>query len=246
MNAPRWAALPRIGLGCATLGVTRRGTAEDAAVAMVKHALARGVRLFDTAALYGGGVSEQRLGLALTGIPRGSYLLSTKVGRYRAEGGKPDHFDFSYDHTLRAVDDSLKRLRTDRLDIVHLHDCGNHLAEAMTGAVPTLERLKRENIIAGLGAGLNAVAPTIELIWRADLDALLIAGRFTLLDASAAERLLPLCHERGVAVIAGGVFNSGALMAADPAQARFDYRPLQPAMRGRVLDAVDAFVPPGL
>lgn len=235
-------ALPKFGLGCATLGATRRGLTPETALAIVTRALERGVRFFDTAALYGGGVSECRLGRALAGFPRADVVISTKIGRYRAEGdlppgegGQGDHFDFSYDRTLRAVEESLKRLATDRLDIVHLHDCDAHIADAHAGAVPALSRLRDEGVVGAIGAGLTTVQPALELLRRVDLDALLIAGRYTLLDRSAEVELLPVCAAQRIAVIVGGVFNSGALVSQGLDRATFDYRPLQPAMRARIL-----------
>ncbi|MCA0423111.1 MAG: aldo/keto reductase [Proteobacteria bacterium] len=241
MSGPRL-RLPRIGLGCATLGATRLGLSEADAMSIVHRALARGIRLFDTAALYGGGQSESRLGKALAGVPRSELIIATKLGRYRAEGDLPpidggsgDCFDYAYDRTLRAVDESLQRLGVDHLDIVHVHDCDAHVEEALAGTIPALKRLQDEGVVGAVGAGLNTVAPALELIRRVELDALLIAGRYTLLDRSAEAELLPRAAERGIAVILGGILNSGALAAQDLDRATFDYRPLEPAMRDRIL-----------
>jgi D-threo-aldose 1-dehydrogenase len=241
MTPPQAMALPPIGLGCATFGATSRGIGESAAVAVILAAWESGIRLFDTAALYGGGLSERRLGLALGEMPRAQWGLSTKLGRYRAEGDLPpsqggagDSFDFSAERTMRAIGESLERLRTDRLDIVHLHDCDAHLAAARAEALPVLRRLQEQGVIGLIGVGCNAVAPIMALVQEGAVGAALIAGRYTLLDASAAERLLPLCARTGTRVLVGGVFNSGVLAASAPEGATYDYAPLSPAISSRV------------
>jgi D-threo-aldose 1-dehydrogenase len=234
--------LPGIGLGCATFGATSQNISDADAIGMIQHAWGRGVRLFDTAALYGGGLSERRLGLALQGMPRSDWILSTKLGRYRAEGDLPpreggggDRWDFSGDGTRRAIEDSLKRLGTDYLDIVHLHDCDNYLPQVYSGALPALIQLREEGVIGRIGAGCNAVAPILELVRGGHVDAVLIAGRYTLLDHSAGENLIPECAARGVTVLVGGVFNSGALASPSLDDATYDYLPLTPEMRAHVL-----------
>ncbi len=200
----------------------------------MRHAHARGVRYFDTAPHYGSGLSEHRIGAALREVPRDAFLLSTKVGRLlrpdahapRDQHGYVDvlpftqRWDYSYDATLRSVEDSLQRLGLARIDLVFIHDvaCDAHgdaqpqrFREAMEGAVPALARLKAEGAIAGFGLGVNEWQVCVDALAHADLDVLLVAGRYTLLDQTALPVLLPLCARRGTRVVAGGPFNSGIL-----------------------------------
>ncbi|HEY6315294.1 MAG TPA: aldo/keto reductase [Streptosporangiaceae bacterium] len=140
--------------------------------------------------------------------------------------------DYSADGVLRSLEDSLRRLRLDRVDIALIHDPDDHQAEALDGAYPALARLRSDGAVGAIGVGVNS-APLAEwFVSRADLDCVLIAGRYTLLDDSAARSLFPLCRSRGVAVLAAGVFNSGVL--ADPADgARYDYAPAGPGVLAR-------------
>lgn len=211
---------------------------DDDAQAVVERAYERGVRLFDTAPLYGFGLSERRLGHVLESRPREEFVLSTKVGRLLREGAPADPdqpawrgvppvapvFDFSYDAVLRSLDESLERLGLDRVDIVHVHDPDAHEQEALSGAYPALDRLRSEGVIRWVGAGMNQVEMLCRFAREADFDCFLVAGRYTLLDQTALTELLPLCADRGIAVIVGGALNSGIL--ADPTPgATFDYRP---------------------
>ncbi len=230
-----------LGLGCAPLGNLFAAVSEEDASATVEAAWEAGFRYFDTAPLYGHGLSERRLGAALRGRPRGDYVLSTKVGRLlvATDGAPPPSiftdvgalvptFDFSRDGVWRSLEQSLERLGTDHVDVVFVHDPDEHEAEALQGAFPALVELRDQGVIAAIGAGMNQAGMLERLVERVDLDCVLLAGRYTLLDRSAALRLLPLCAERHVGVVLGGVFNSGVL--ADPSPgARFDY-----------LDATDA------
>ncbi len=201
------------------------------------------MRLFDTAPLYGHGLAELRLGRALRGRPRDDFVLATKVGRLLRADAPPDPgqsfwpgarpvnpvFDFSFDGTLRSVEESLERLGLDRIDILHLHDPDEHVDEALAGAYPALDRLRAEGMIRAVGAGSNAVEPLLRLAREAHFDCFLVAGRCTLLDRSALAELLPLCVEREIRVIAGGVFNSGVLAGG----ATFEYRLASPALLER-------------
>lgn len=211
---------------------------DDDAQAVVERAYEHGVRLFDTAPLYGFGLSERRLGRVLESRPREEFVLSTKVGRLLREGASADPeqpvwkgvppvgpvFDFSYDAVLRSLDESLERLGLDRVDIVHVHDPDAHEQEALSGAYPALDRLRSEGVIRWVGAGMNQVEMLCRFAREADFDCFLVAGRYTLLDQTALTELLPLCADRGIAVIVGGALNSGIL--ADPCPgATFDYRP---------------------
>lgn len=230
------AALSRIGLGCAPIGNLYSAVSEEQAAATVDAAWNAGVRLFDTAPQYGHGLSEQRLGRALARRPRDQFVLSSKVGRLlRAVSPRPPSsfadigeldpvFDFSRDGVLRSIDESLERLGMDRLDIVHVHDPDDHEADALSDAFPALIELRDQGVIGAVGCGMNQTAMLTRFVERVDLDVILVAGRWTLLDQQAGETLLPLCLEHGVQVIVGGVFNSG-LLANPSAGATYDYAP---------------------
>jgi len=250
----------RLGLGGAPLGNLYAPVAEDAALRLVRHAHARGLRYFDTAPHYGNGLSEHRIGAALRGLPREGFLLSTKVGRLlqpdpaapRDQHGYVDvlpftqRWDYSYDATLRSVEDSLQRLGLARIDLVYIHDVARdahgdaqpqRFREAMDGAVPALARLKAEGAIAGFGLGVNEWQVCVDALAHAELDVLLVAGRYTLLDQSALAQLLPLCAARGTRVVIGGPFNSGILATgargAGGRPATFDYAPASPEVLAR-------------
>jgi D-threo-aldose 1-dehydrogenase len=138
-------------------------------------------------------------------------------------------FDFSYDGVMRSVAESLERLGLDRVDVLHIHDPDEHVADALQGAYRALDRLRTEGAIRAVGAGCNHVEPLLRLARAADFDCFLLAGRYTLLDQSALEKLLPLCLERGIAAILGGVYNSGIL--ADPRPgATYDYAAAPPKL----------------
>ena len=218
-------ALPRHGLGCAPIGNLYRTVTESDALATVRRAWDTGMRLFDTAPLYGTGVSERRLGRALCGLRRTDVVLSTKVGR-RIVGGKHKTRairDLSYDGVFRSLDESLVRLNVDRVDIVHVHD-PTDVDEAIRGALRALVQLREEGVIRAVGVGMNTVAELCRFARETDLDCILMAGRYTLLDQTAATNLLPLCASRGIRVIAGGVYNSGLLADLRPG-APYNYRP---------------------
>lgn len=227
----------RLGLGCAPLGNLYTAISDADARATVDAAWDAGVRLFDAAPLYGHGLSERRLGAALAGRPRDEFVVSTKVGRLlRPASGPVDTifvvptdvepvWDFSRDGVLRSIEESLERLGLDRLDIVYVHDPDDHEADALDHAIPTLCALRDEGVIGAVGVGMNQWEMPLRFVERTDLDVVLLAGRWTLLDRSAGEQFLPACVERGVAVVAGGVFNSGVLAAAAPADGTFDYAP---------------------
>lgn len=230
-----------LGLGCAPIGNLYDAVTDEDAIAVVHAAFEADVRLFDTAPLYGHGLSERRLGEALASLPRDEVAVSTKVGRVLVPDGPtgrertifadvpPVHpvFDFSADGVRRSLDASLERLALDRVDTVLVHDPDNHAEEALTGAFPALRRWRDEGIVDKIGAGMNQSALLTRFVREADVDCVLLAGRYTLLDRSALDDLLPLCEETGVEVIAAGVFNSGLL--ADPRPgAHFDYAPAPP------------------
>jgi D-threo-aldose 1-dehydrogenase len=205
-----------------------------------------GIRAFDTAPHYGVGLSERRLGDFLAGRPRPEFVVSTKVGRRLAPApdwadGADEFYgtpalsrvrDYTRDGVLASLEDSLRRLRLDRVDIALIHDPDDFMTEALDGAYPALAELRAAGVVGAIGVGMNAAAPLAWFVSRADLDCVLVAGRYSLLDTSAAAELFPLCADRGVRVLAGGVFNSGIL--ADPRDgARYDYAPASAALLAR-------------
>ena len=194
------------------------------ATAAITAARDAGVRCFDTAPYYGLGQAELALGEALAGVDRSTVTLSTKVGRTVDPDAREWHFDYSRDAVLRSLEASLARLRVDRVDTVYVHDPDNHADEALATAIPTLIELRDEGVIGSVGAGMNQWQVPLRFIRESDLDVLLIAGRYSLLDASAARELFPECVERGVDIVIAGVYNSGIL--ANPRDgASYDYRP---------------------
>jgi D-threo-aldose 1-dehydrogenase len=236
----------RLGLGLAPIGGLYAPVGEDQARATVERAWQLGIRFFDVAPLYGNGLAERRAGPVLAGKPRDQFALSTKVGRLLRAGGRevqdiwaePEAltpiFDFTGAGVRASYAESLDRLGLDRADILHVHDPDEHLAQAIAEALPELVRMRAEGRIGAVSAGMNNAGPLAGLVRTGALDSVLMAGRYTLLDQSGAAELLPLCAERGVAVIAGGVFNSGLL--ADPRPgASFDYAPAGREMLERAL-----------
>src|SRR5512142_1764986 len=213
----------RLGFGLSPIGGLYRPVDDGEARATVDQGWAEGVRLFDTAPLYGFGLSERRAGAALAGRPRADYVLSTKVGRLLEPGGADPHerevwpqapadvaprFDFSAAGVRRSLADSLERLGLDRVDVVHLHDPDDHVPAALTQAYPELARLRAEGVVGAVGPGVNS-APLLARFLRETsapgLDCAILAGRYTLLDQSGLDEALPLAAERGVAVLAAGV-----------------------------------------
>jgi D-threo-aldose 1-dehydrogenase len=236
----------RLVFGGAPIGGLFAPVAEDAALATLEAAWAAGIRAFDTAPHYGVGLSERRLGRYLAGRPREEYVLCTKVGRLLvpadgdvegAEGfyGTPRLTrvrDYSRDGVLASLEGSLDRLGTGRVDIALIHDPDDHGRQALDEAYPALADLRDQGVIGAVGVGMNQTEMLEWFLPRADLDCVLVAGRYSLLDQSAGAELLPLCADRGVRVLAGGVFNSGIL--ADPRDgARYDYAPAPPALLAR-------------
>jgi D-threo-aldose 1-dehydrogenase len=218
----------------------------------------RGIRYFDTAPHYGLGLSERRLGEALRARPRDEYVLSTKIGRvlepfaggdYDEEGGfavkvtARRRWDFSRDGVHRSLHDSLERLGLDRVDIVFIHDCDDHRAQAFDEAIPALTELRDQGVVRAIGAGMNQSAMLTDFVRETDVDVHLLAGRYTLLEQTALDDLLPACVERGVRIVAGGVFNSGLLALPEPPDdATYNYRraPREQLSRAREIAAVCA------
>jgi D-threo-aldose 1-dehydrogenase len=251
----------RLGFGAATIGGLYRAVPEADAVATARHAADIGIRYFDAAPVYGYGNSERRLGSALASLPRDTYTLSTKVGRllvdrdritpamdvdYQRIDGVEDYFyrdtppvrpvfDYSRGGVLRSIEASLERLGVDRIDIAYIHDPDSHWEQAIGEAYPALERLRAEGVLRGIGVGMNQTAMLTRFAREGDFDVLLVANRYTLLDQGALTELFPTCEARGIAVVLGGVFNSGIL--ADPRPgSRFGYLPAGARPLARALE----------
>jgi len=229
--------LSPLGLGGAALAGLYEPVDENAAAETLRSALDSGMTYIDTAPHYGLGLSERRIGAVLRERPRESFVLSTKVGRLivQGPGGVAERrWDFSRDGIRRSLEESLARLGLDRVDIVYLHDPDDHEDEVYATAFPALAELRDEGLVRAIGAGMNQSAMLTRFVRRLDLDVVLCAGRYTLLDRSAGDDLLPACRERGVDVVIGGVYNSGLLAAPGP-DARFDYAPAAPELVERAL-----------
>lgn len=208
----------RLGLGCSALGGVFGEVTEADAIDTVHAALDAGLNLFDVAPAYAATRSEQLLGKALRGIDRGSYVLSTKAGKTTDDAGV-DHFDYSETAIRRSVGQSLERLGTDRLDVVHLHDFdyrgGSLVDQALTDGFPTLHALKAEGVIGAVGAGIYFMELWQRVLVEVDLDALVLHNHHTLCDVRAFE-LLPLIEAKGVGVINAAPFASGLLTGSPP------------------------------
>ena len=228
----------RLGLGTAPLGNLYDEVTDEMARATVRSAYEHGLRLFDTAPLYGHGLAEQRLGATLTELP-GDVVLATKVGRLLREAptsgeAAPSMFartpsvspvrDYSRPGVLRSVEESLQRLGVDRVDILHIHDPDDYEDQALKQAFPALAELRSQGVTRAISAGMNQAAMLARFATEADFDCFLVAGRYTLLDQSALAELLPACAERGIGLLVGGVYNSGILANPEPG-ARYDYQP---------------------
>jgi D-threo-aldose 1-dehydrogenase len=221
--------LTALSLGCGPFGDMWAPVPDEDAVATVHCAFEQGVRYFDTAPLYGVGKSERRLGLGLRELPRDEIVISTKVGRVLQDdtGEVAPTFEYTPDALRRSLEGSHTRLGLDRFDIVHVHDPERHVEEAIGGAFPTLRTMQAAGEIGAVSCGTNFSEPLVRFIREGLVDCVLISGQWTLLDQTAGEELLPIALERGVAVIAASVFNSGILADpdADPAFVNFKYRP---------------------
>ena len=237
----------RLGLGGAPLAGLYQGVSEEQAARVVNTYLDHGLGFFDTAPLYGSGVSETRLGAVLSNHDRVSFVLATKVGRLLVPDPARDQdvwsedlppvgpvFDYSYDGTLRSLEESLGRLGLDRVDILHIHDPDNHFEEAMKGSYRALVRMRDEGVIRAVGVGMNQAKMLARFAVEGDFDCFLCAGRYTLVDHNALKRLLPLCEERKISLIVGGPYNSGILAQGAVEGAKFDYRKAPPGIMERV------------
>jgi D-threo-aldose 1-dehydrogenase len=232
--------LPRLGLGCAPLANLYADIPERQAVDLIQFALANGVSFFDTAPLYGAGLSEERLGVALAGVPRDCFILATKVGRMVQPDGSMQ-FNWSRDGVRRSLDESLRRLRLDRVDILHLHDPDQHMAQALDEAYPALADLRAQGVIRAIGVGTNYWQVGEQIMRNADIDCCLLAGRYTLLEQTSLA-FLAECKQRGVAVFLAGVYNSGILATGAVPGAKYNYAdaPDDLMQRTRQIEAVCA------
>jgi aryl-alcohol dehydrogenase-like predicted oxidoreductase len=236
------APVDRLGLGTAGIAGLYEAVDDQQATAALDAAWEAGIRRFDTAPHYGSGVAEIRLGAYLRGRVRGAAVVSTKVGRLLLLPGPGDpeqqqqqQFagapsmhqvrDYSADGVRRSVEESLARTGLDRFDVLYVHDPDDHWAAAAGEAVPALARMRDEGLVSSIGVGMNQVAPLCRFVRETDIDEVLVAGRCSLLDRSAADELIPLCASRGVRVVVGGVLGSGVL--ADPSSAaHYAYQPV--------------------
>jgi len=227
-----------MGVGTNPLGGLHEAIAHDEAVATIERCWDLGIRYFDAAPVYGYGKAETIVGEVLSTKPREEFVFETKVGRllmddgpaeredvmvlwegeqlYRGTDAVKPYFDFTYDGVMRSLDDSHRRTGLDRFDIVHIHDPDLYPDEAIEGGFRALDQLRSEGTIGAVGCGMNQWEMLAEFAKRGRFDCFLLAGRYTLLDHSALESLLPICEEMGISVIAGGVYNSGILAHPDP------------------------------
>ena len=237
-----------LGFGGGPLGGLFTPLDDDTAAAALAAAWDCGIRYFDTSPHYGIGQSERRIGSFLRGKPRAEFTLSTKVGRLlipqEAAGRMDESFqvpathrrvwDFSRDGVLRSFEDSLARLDTDRIDVLFLHDAEDHFEAALRDGYPALAELRAQHAVGAIGAGMYDTAKLTRLVRETDVDVVMLAGRYTLLNHSAVDDLLPACAARGVSVLAVSVFNSGILATPRPAAgATFDYEPAAPELLRR-------------
>jgi len=226
----------RYSLGTAALGGLYTSVSDEGAADLVAAALQAGIDYFDTAPQYGHGVSEQRLGRALAGVDRDSVTVSTKVGRLVVDDpagdtrwfadAPPSDVVFAFDRSsiLRSIEESLERLGCDRLDVVNIHDPDDYADQAIDESYPVLHELRRQGVIRAIGVGMNQSAIPTRFITETEIDLVLLAGRYTLLDQSSLADLIPAARSAGVSIIIGGVFNSGILANPDDSP-HFNYLP---------------------
>jgi len=243
--------------GTAPVGNFLQPISETESQAMFETAWDAGVRLYDTAPMYGHGLAELRTGHYLRWKPRDEYVLASKVGRVLKPAKRETidfapwadaaaftmHFDYSYDGTMRAFEDSLQRLGLERMDLCFIHDIdrftrGDEQPEvfkrAMDGCWRALEKLRDEHVVKAIGVGVNEWEVCYEALKERDFDGFLLAGRYTLLEQEALNGFLPLCQERGVAVLVGGGFNSGILATGARPGAKYNYSPAPAAVLEKV------------
>lgn len=233
-----------IGLGTAQLGDLYEELDQAEATAIVDAAWDSGVRYFDTAPHYGLGLAEARLGVALQRRPRDEYVVSTKVGRLLVPdgfGGLVRQWDFSAAGVERSLEESLARLGLDRIDIALIHDPQEHLEDALATAYPALAKLKDSGVVGAIGVGTGDIRSLTSFVLDTEVDALMIAGRFTLLEQPALAEIIPACAARGISVLNAGVFNSGLLATPHPlATARYEYSAVSADLLDRARQLAEA------
>jgi D-threo-aldose 1-dehydrogenase len=244
-------SVTQLGVGTNPLGGLYEPIPHEDAVAVIERCWDHGIRFFDTAPVYGYGNAERAAGGALQGHPRDSFTLTTKVGRLLLEEGPDDredtmvlwegeqlyrgtddvkpYFDFSYDGVMRSLEASIERTGIDRFDALHIHDPDWFPEEALDGAFKALKDLKDEGTINAIGCGMNQWEVLARFAREGDFDCFLLAGRYTLLDQSALAELLPLCEKKGIAIVNGGVYNSGILCVPEPEKVSADEVSRDPA-----------------
>ncbi|UPG91534.1 aldo/keto reductase [Luteibacter aegosomaticola] len=252
---PVLSTLSPLAFGGAPLGNLYTEVSDAAAAAAIQRAWEGGIRHFDTAPYYGFGLSENRLGAALVNVSRASFTLSTKVGRLieadagrqgQADGFAVDglraRFDYSRDGVRRSVEASLRRLGTDHIDILFLHDIGalthgeQHpqiLAQALDEALPEMARLRDEGLVGAIGLGVNEEAVCLEVMPRFSLDTIMLAGRYTLFEQEASREVMARAEAEGVAILVAGPYNSGLLGDPDRPGDTYNYAPASAAVRER-------------
>jgi D-threo-aldose 1-dehydrogenase len=255
-------AISTFGFGGAPLGNMHRVLSEAEAQDTVQSAWDADLRYYDTAPFYGHGLSESRIGAVLRQQLRSSYVLSTKVGRLLkpCAAGEENSgiylntpqlrvdYDYSYDGVMRSYESSLERLGVGHIDILYVHDIGSlthgdaaahHFSALMGGGWRALDELRRSGAVRAIGLGVNENAICEQVLSEADPNIFLLAGRYTLLDQSAAERLLPACEARGVGIVLGGPYNSGILATGPTEQAYYDYAPASAQIKARTTQLQD-------
>jgi D-threo-aldose 1-dehydrogenase len=248
-----------LGFGGAPIGGFRFALSDQQGAEALGGAFDGGIRYFDTSPYYGYGRSELLFGYALRPHPRDDYVLSSKVGRYMTPlapgesvagwrpGGLPFKatFDYSREGTLRSLEQSLLRLGLARIDIALIHDADVHthgsqaeadrrFGEAMAGSYPALVELRRAGVIKAIGVGLNETAMSLHFAREADLDCIMLAGRYTLLEQGALDALLPLCEKKNISILLAAPLNSGILATGARAGATYDYKPAPPEILDKV------------
>jgi D-threo-aldose 1-dehydrogenase len=240
-------SVPTLGFGAAAIGNLYTAVTDEEACDAVQEAYRLGIRLFDTAPYYGFGLSEQRLGHALASLHADDALISTKVGRLIVPGPQGDSsdegfavsgrravFDYTRSAIVRSFESSLRRLRRGSVDILLLHDVGREthgerheemLKLALDEALPAMAQLKASGACRAIGIGVNEQQACLDVLTRFDLDCILLAGRYTLLEQDAAAAVLAEAARRGVGILVGGPFNSGLLANAQAPGATYNYRP---------------------
>ena len=236
-----------LSFGGAPLGAVGDRLTDADVQAIVQRTWQGGLRYFDTAPLYGHGLSEKRLGAVLRELPRDEFVLSTKVGRLLVPEAQGERFagmrdaeplaikyDYSYDAVRRSLASSLERLGLDRVDILLCHDIDvwTHgdaqpgiFDAARNGALPALRELREQGVVRAIGLGVNEWQVCSRVLDEMDVDCFLLAGRFTLLEQEPLAEFLPQCLQRQVSVIIGGPYNSGILATDNPRRATYDYKP---------------------